>query len=124
MVKRLQKRRSNPDPSLTMSQPEKKPDNKQRRLAPLGQAMFNGRTRMQCPSLKFITVHLAKLALAIAAAWPSAWRTEAVEAGLTKRAMHVLRDHCVRCHNTQKTKGDLNLTKRTLALKGGGEGPA
>ena len=124
MVKRLQKRRSNPDPSLTMSQPEKEPDNKQRRLAPLGQAMFNARTRMQCPSRKFITAHLAKLALAIAAAWPSAWRTEAREAGLAKRAMHVLRDHCVRCHNTQKTKGDLNLTKRALALKGGGEGPA
>ena len=79
---------------------------------------------MQCPSRKLYNPHLAKLALAIAAAWPSAWRTEAGEAGLAQRAMHVLRDHCVRCHNTKKTKGDLNLTKRALALKGGGEGPA
>lgn len=107
-----------------MSQPEKEPDNKQRRLAPLGPAMFNDRKRMKCPSLKFITTHLAKLALAIATAWPSAWRTEAEEAGLAKRAMHLLRDHCIRCHNTQKTKGNLDLTKRALALKGGGEGPA
>ena len=38
--------------------------------------------------------------------------------------MHLLRDNCIRCHNAKKTKGNLNLTKRTLALKGGGEGPA
>jgi WD40 repeat protein/mono/diheme cytochrome c family protein len=124
MIKRLQKRRSNPDPSLTMSQPEKEPDNKQRRLAPFGQTMFNARTRMKYPGRKLTPAHWAKLALAIAAAWPSTWRTEAGDTSLTKRAMHVLRDHCIRCHNTQKTKGDLNLTKRALALKGGGEGPA
>ena len=38
--------------------------------------------------------------------------------------MHLLRDHCVSCHNPDKTKGDLDLTRRQTALIGGGEGPA
>ncbi len=65
---------------------------------------------------------LARLALAVAASWPGSARPD--DADAVKRAMHLLRDNCIRCHNAKKTKGDLNLTKRALALKGGGEGPA
>ncbi|MBC8245677.1 MAG: hypothetical protein H8E20_14955 [Verrucomicrobia bacterium] len=65
---------------------------------------------------------LARLALAVAATWPGSARPD--DADAAKRAMHLLRDHCIRCHNAKKTKGDLNLTKRALALKGGGDGPA
>ena len=80
---------------------------------------------MRHPGLKSKPGRLAKLALAIAAVWPSAWAAgQAGDTALAKRAMHLLRDHCVRCHNAKKTKGDLNLTTRALALKGGGEGPA
>jgi len=79
---------------------------------------------MQCPGHKLSSSRLAKLALAIAAALPGTSQAEAGDAALARRAMHLLRDHCVRCHNTKKTKGDLNLTGRALALKGGGEGPA
>lgn len=38
--------------------------------------------------------------------------------------MHLLRDNCIRCHNEKKKKGSLDLTTRSLALKGGDEGPA
>ncbi|GIT78322.1 MAG: hypothetical protein Ct9H300mP32_7040 [Verrucomicrobiota bacterium] len=38
--------------------------------------------------------------------------------------MHPLRDHCIRCHNAKKNKGQLNLTTRALAIIGGSEGPA
>jgi len=67
---------------------------------------------------------LAKLAFAFAAAWPVNGRAEAEAATLAKRAMHLLRDHCMRCHNAKKNKGGLSLATRALALKGGGEGPA
>ena len=79
---------------------------------------------MKCSGHKLSSSRLAKLALAIAAALPGTSQAEAGDAALARRAMHLLRDHCVRCHNTKKTKGDLNLTGRELALKGGGEGPA
>ena len=79
---------------------------------------------MQCPGHKLSSSRLAKLALAIAAALPGTGQAEAGDAALARRAMHLLRDHCVRCHNAKKNKGDLNLTERALALKGGGDGPA
>jgi mono/diheme cytochrome c family protein len=75
-------------------------------------------------AIKLTSARLAKLALAITAAWPSAGQAEADGTGLAKRAMHLLRDNCIRCHNAKKNKGDLNLAGRALALKGGGEGPA
>ena len=71
---------------------------------------------------------LAGLTLLALAAWPSAGVAEppggAGGADLARRTMHLLRDHCIRCHNAKKTKGQLNLTVRALALIGGGEGPA
>ena len=77
---------------------------------------------------KLTPARLAKLTLLALAAWPSAGGTAppsgAGGADLARRAMHLLRDHCIRCHNAKKNKGDLNLTTRALALKGGGEGPA
>ena len=70
---------------------------------------------------------LAKLvvvALGLCLAWPDATAAEVAASPLAKRAMHLLRDHCVSCHNPNKTKGDLDLTQRQTALAGGGEGPA
>ncbi|HSH94432.1 MAG TPA: c-type cytochrome domain-containing protein [Roseimicrobium sp.] len=46
------------------------------------------------------------------------------EAAKTASAMALLRANCLSCHNSEKTKGDLNLTTRELALKGGENGPA
>ena len=80
------------------------------------------RTRMKRFAIKLTSASLAKLAFAITAAWPSAGQADGT--GLAKRAMHLLRDNCIRCHNAKKNKGDLNLAGRALALKGGGEGPA
>lgn len=97
---------------------------KQRRLAPSHRARFNAAPRMKPFTRRLATARLAKLALVIAAAWPSAGQAEAGDAGLAKRAMHLLRDRCLRCHNAKKNKGELNLTTRALALKGGDEGPS
>ena len=67
----------------------------------------------------FITARLAKLALAIAAALPGAWSgPRPGRPALARRAMHLLRDHCVRCHNAKKTKGDLNLTEACARAQG------
>ena len=66
----------------------------------------------------------AVVALGFCLAWPTATAAEAAASPLAKRAMHLLRDHCVSCHNPDKTKGDLDLTKRQTTLAGGGEGPA
>ena len=38
--------------------------------------------------------------------------------------MILLRDHCVNCHNPDKSKGDLDLTASKTARIGGSEGPA
>ncbi|MBE87670.1 MAG: hypothetical protein CMO69_08055 [Verrucomicrobiales bacterium] len=43
---------------------------------------------------------------------------------LAKRAMILLRDNCVNCHNPDKSKGDLDLTESKTARIGGSEGPA
>ena len=43
---------------------------------------------------------------------------------LAKRAMLLLRDHCVNCHNPNKSKGKLDLTEYKTARIGGSEGPA
>ncbi len=70
----------------------------------------------------------AGLTLTMLAAWPSVSRAEAPaddkSGDSAMSAMHLLRDRCIRCHNAKKNKGELNLTKRALALKGGEEGPA
>ena len=71
---------------------------------------------------KLTAGRLARLALSVAASWPGSVRPD--DADAVKRAMHLLRDNCIRCHNEKKTKGGLDLTTRALALKGGGEGPA
>ena len=36
----------------------------------------------------------------------------------------VFRDNCLKCHNPDKLKGDLDLTSFSGVLKGGGSGPA
>src|SRR3712207_4217636 len=38
---------------------------------------------------------------------------------LASRAMSVLRDNCLSCHNPEKQKGKLLLTSREAAIKGG-----
>jgi mono/diheme cytochrome c family protein len=48
----------------------------------------------------------------------------AAEADVTARAMAVLNENCVACHVPAKHKGDLVLTSRETALKGGKDGPA
>ena len=71
---------------------------------------------------------LAGLTLLALTAWPNAGVAEppggAGSADLARRTMHLMRDHCIRCHNAKKNKGQLNLTTRALAIIGGGEGPA
>ena len=71
---------------------------------------------------------LAGLTLLALTAWPNTGVAEppggAGGADLTRRTMHLLRDHCIRCHNAKKNKGQLNLTTRALAIIGGSEGPA
>ena len=42
----------------------------------------------------------------------------------TRRAMTLIRQNCLACHNPEKRKGKLVLTSRDLALKGGENGPA
>ena len=66
----------------------------------------------------------AVVALGFYLASPIATAAEAAVSPLAKRAMHLLRDHCVSCHNPDKTKGDLDLTQRQTTLAGGVEGPA
>ena len=39
-------------------------------------------------------------------------------------AMTILRAHCFGCHNVEKKRGQLDLTSRDAALKGGETGPA
>ena len=51
----------------------------------------------------------------------------AVDSGDTKlarRAMNLLRDNCISCHNSEKTKGELDFTSDKNARNGGSEGPA
>ena len=83
---------------------------------------------MKCFTLRLILTRLAGLTLLALATWPSAGADElpggAESADLDRQTMHLLRDHCIRCHNAKKNKGQLNLTKRALALVGGNEGPA
>ncbi len=79
---------------------------KQRRLAPSHRARFNAAPRMKPFTRRLATARLAKLALVIAAAWPSAGQAEAGDAGLAKRAMHLLRDRCLRCHNAKKNRAN------------------
>lgn len=43
---------------------------------------------------------------------------------LTTRAMNVLADNCLACHNPEKHKSNLTLTTRDAALTGGDNGPA
>ena len=53
-----------------------------------------------------------------------AFATNLVDSTLAKSAMLVLRDHCVNCHNPNKSKGKLDLTEYKTARIGGNEGPA
>ncbi|HJO08883.1 MAG TPA: c-type cytochrome domain-containing protein, partial [Verrucomicrobiota bacterium] len=68
------------------------------------------------------------LALVMLTAWPAVNRAEdpadSKSDDLAISSMHLLRDQCIRCHNAKKNKGELNLARRALALKGGKEGPA
>jgi WD40 repeat protein/cytochrome c551/c552 len=45
------------------------------------------------------------------------------DAELARRAMTLLRENCVACHNPEKKKGGLVLTSRAAALAGGKDGP-
>jgi mono/diheme cytochrome c family protein len=49
--------------------------------------------------------------------------TRGLEAFRTEIAP-LLKDHCVKCHGGEKTKGDLDMVTREGLLKGGEEGPA
>ena len=46
------------------------------------------------------------------------------DSDLAINAMHILRDHCVNCHNPNKSKGKLDLTTYQTARIGGLEGSA
>jgi hypothetical protein len=55
----------------------------------------------------------------------SAWSVRADDkAFFLERVTPVLRQRCLPCHNSQKTKGGLNLTTRDRLVKGGDTGPA
>lgn len=56
--------------------------------------------------------------------WAKANATDLESSILAKSAMSVLRDHCVNCHNPDKSKGELDLTEYKTARIGGSEGPA
>ncbi len=56
--------------------------------------------------------------------WANSNATALENSMLAKRAMILLRDHCVNCHNPDKSKGDLDLTESKTARIGGSEGPA
>ena len=75
---------------------------------------------------KLASARLAGLALLLLSTLPGTATPilESEETNLAKQVMHLLRDHCIRCHNSKKQKGDLDLTTRALAIKGGGDGPA
>jgi hypothetical protein len=44
--------------------------------------------------------------------------------GRTGEVMQLLEARCIRCHDQAKSRGNLNLTKRELLLRGGASGPA
>ena len=75
---------------------------------------------MKLFAYRLTLARLAGLTLLALAAWPSAGVAEPPEGAggtdLARRTMHLLRDHCIRCHNAKKTKGQLNLTVRALVL--------
>ena len=61
-----------------------------------------------------------KAVWAICVALPSA----ALAADFERDIRPLLQRHCVECHGPEKQKGDLRLDGKTLALKGGHDGPA
>lgn len=60
---------------------------------------------------------------AIALAAPSVLRGAEADTHAAA-AMTILRAHCFSCHNVEKKRGQLDLTSRESALKGGENGPA
>ena len=46
-------------------------------------------------------------------------RTSYGDDPLSQRAVAILEQHCIRCHNEEKTRGGLDLTTREMALAGG-----
>ena len=71
---------------------------------------------------------LLLLGVAAAAGWTGAARTFGAAAAETKKVtyeddvMPIFRDNCLKCHNPDKLKGDLDLTSFSSAVKGGGSG--
>jgi WD40 repeat protein/mono/diheme cytochrome c family protein len=61
---------------------------------------------------------------AVAACAARGGAAAAAEADVTASEMAVLNENCVACHVPAKHKGDLVLTSRETALKGGKDGPA
>jgi mono/diheme cytochrome c family protein len=64
------------------------------------------------------------IALTLLAMSAAAAPAQSADAGTTTRAMQVLADNCLACHAPAKHKGELVLSTRELALKGGKHGPA
>lgn len=67
----------------------------------------------------FTRLFICALALV---AWPALRGTETDPNAAA--AMTILRAHCFSCHNVEKKRGQLDLTSREAALKGGENGPA
>ncbi|MFA6546510.1 MAG: c-type cytochrome domain-containing protein [Limisphaerales bacterium] len=67
----------------------------------------------------FTRLLLRALALGLAAS-PA---LRGAEADKSAAAMTILRAHCFSCHNVEKKRGQLDLTSREAALKGGENGP-
>ncbi|HLF93235.1 MAG TPA: c-type cytochrome domain-containing protein, partial [Planctomycetota bacterium] len=61
------------------------------------------------------------LAILSLAAVPSAWGQEAA-VNYQDQVLPLLQNHCLSCHNSEKKKGDLDLSTYTTALSGGGSG--
>src|ERR1700731_2874811 len=67
----------------------------------------------------------AFLALLVSCAGFTDRQARAAEpAGFLERVAPVLRQRCVSCHNSKKSRGGLDLTTRERLLKGGNTGPA
>jgi hypothetical protein len=68
-------------------------------------------------SSAWFTLLLPSLALL-----PPAWSGEAEKITYEDHVLPILRDHCLKCHNPDKLKGDLDLSSYAAAVKGGGSG--
>ena len=54
----------------------------------------------------------------------NAFAKDLADSTLVRSAMHILRDNCINCHNSIKSKGKLDLSEYETARIGGHEGPA